>query len=234
MTLILNCIINEKPRVEFDDVVVPRMARLSGGPVDLARLADPEPLPDPTRHSRVVLSGSELSAADGAPRDEELIRFIRKAAFGGTAILGICYGHQMIARALASDSACQKAKPPEFGWRKIDLVPNPLFEGIDRLISAESHYDAVMALPEEFEVIASTPGCAVQAFQLTGLQVWGVQFHPEVDLSRGDAMFARNVATDERARANFANEMTDPAELEANDRIFRNFFTATVADATRS
>jgi GMP synthase-like glutamine amidotransferase len=234
MTLILNCIIDEKPRVQFDAVVVPRMAELSGGPVEVARLADPEPLPDPTGYSRVVLSGSELSAADGAPRDEELIRFIRKAAFGGTAILGICYGHQMIARALASDTACGKAKPPEFGWRKIDLVRNPLFEGIDALISAESHYDEVLALPEEFEVIASTRECAVQAFQVIGTKVWGVQFHPEVDHARGDAMFARNVATDERARANFANEMTDAAELEANDRIFRNFFTVTVAGAIRS
>jgi len=156
MSLIVNCIIVEKPSVDFDEVIVPRLAELSGGPLELARLADPVPLPDPAGHSHVIVSGSELSAADGAPRDAELIRFIRQAAFSGSAIFGICYGHQMIARALASDRACRKARRVEFGWRRIDLQPNVLFEGIDTLISAESHFDEVTDLPGEFEVIAST------------------------------------------------------------------------------
>ena len=227
MSLIVNCIIVEKPRVEFDEVIVPRLADLSGGPMELARLADPAPLPDPVGHSHVIVSGSELSAADGAPRDAELLRFIRQAAFSGSAIFGICYGHQMLARALASEGACQKAEQPEFGWRRIDLEPNVLFEGVDTLISAETHYDEVTDLPGEFEVIASTPACPVQAFQVLGLPVWGVQFHPEVDHARGEAMFERNLAKDERARAHFANELENPAQLLANDRIFRNFFSVT-------
>ena len=226
MSMVVNLIIDEKPRMQFDRVVVPRLAALSGSSLDLVHLADPDPLPDPAGHSHLVLSGSELSAADGAPRDEELIRMIRKAAFGGTAILGICYGHQMIARALAADTACKKAKRSEFGWRKIDLGENPLFEGIDRLVSAQTHFDEVVDLPEEFEVIAATFACPVQAFQVTGLSVWGVQFHPEVNHQMGEAMFERNVARSECARENFANELADPADLAVNDRIFENFFAS--------
>ncbi len=226
MSLIVNCIIARKPRVEFDEVTVPRLADLLGEPMALARLADPGPLPDPVGHSHVIVSGSELSAADGAPRDAELIKFIRQAAFSGSAILGICYGHQMIARALAGETACRKARRPEVGWRRIDLRPNALFEGVDTLISAETHYDEVTDLPSEFAVIASTPACPVQTFQISGLPVWGVQFHPEVDHAQGEAMFERNVARDERARANFADELDDPAQLLANDRLFRNFFAA--------
>ncbi len=224
MSLIANLIIDEKAGARFDEVVVPRLAGFSEGPVSVVHLSDPAPLPDPSGHRHVVLSGSELSAAAGAPRDAELVRFIRRAAFSGAAILGICYGHQMIARALAADTACRKAETPEFGWRRLTLLPNPLFDGIDELVSAQFHHDEVVDLPEGFEVIASTPGCAVQGFQVSDRPIWGVQFHPEVTFDRGEGMFARNVARDERARANFANELEDPAALEKNDLIFRNFF----------
>lgn len=226
MSLIANLIIDEKPRVRFDEVVVPALAAVSGGAMEVVHLADSAPLPDPSGHRFVVLSGSELSAADGAPRDGELIRFIRRAAFSGAAVLGICYGHQMIARALAADTACRKAEVPEFGWRRLSLLPNPLFQGIDELISAHSHFDEVMDLPAEFEVIAATPACRVQGFQVAGRAIWGVQFHPEVSFEAGEAMFARNVAEDERARANHANELEDPAALAKNEIIFRNFFAS--------
>jgi GMP synthase (glutamine-hydrolysing) len=226
MTLIANLIIDEQPRTHFDEVVFPRLAAIAGEPVETVHLADPAPLPDPAAHRRVILSGSELSAADGAPRDPELIRFIRRAAFAGSAILGICYGHQMIARALAADTACRKAAVPEFGWRRLALRPNPLFIGIDDLISAHSHFDEVVELTDDFEIIASTPDCAVQGFQQRGRPVWGVQFHPEVDHATGEEMFARNAEKDERARANLKSELTDPEELLVNERIFENFFRA--------
>ena len=140
-------------------------------------------------------------------------------------MLGICYGHQMVARALLGDGACRRAAIPEFGFKRVALLPNPLFSGIDTLTPVHSHSDEVTGLPEDrFEVIASTDDCKVQAWQLHGRQVWGVQFHPELDERAGREMLARNVEIEDGARDVYVDELEDPAHVEAGRRLFENFF----------
>jgi len=227
--LLVNCIESESNRVGFDRVVVPRLAGLADGPVESVPLLSDEALPAPGDYDRLVLTGSELSAAKEHPRDAELIRTIRAFAEAGRPILGICYGHQMIARAFGG--RCRRAALPEFGWKALEHRESPLFAGIPGLVSAHWHWDEVPEAPPGFNVLASTDRCAVQAMAAGG--IFGIQFHPELTFERAERMFARNLASDPAVAEHYTNELSDPADAARNDRIFTNFFGDESRDAFR-
>ena len=224
MILFLNCIADPAVRSRFDARIVPRLAALAGAPFAVAHLFGAGPRPGPADASHLVITGSELSAARDHPHDAELCRTIRDFVEAGRPVLGICYGHQMLARAFGG--ACRRAERPEFGWKAVDLRPSPIFAGIDSLVTAHSHYDEVDRLPAEFEVLASTDRCEVQAFRYGGAHVYGVQFHPEMTREDGQRMFAENVEADPAIARHLTDDLPDPSLLAANDRIFTNFFAA--------
>ncbi len=225
MILVVNCIADLEDRESFCQGVVPRLEEISGRPVQVVNLEELEGfVPDP-RCTHVVVSGSELSAARRLPTDRALIALIRQVVDQNRVVLGICYGHQMVARALVGDHACRRAKFPEFGFKTISLAPNPLFAGIDVLAPVHSHCDEVAGLPSDrFDVIASTDHCAVQAWHLRGRTVWGVQFHPELDERLGRALLKKSVETEVGARDHFVDELEDPRHVEAGRRLLENFF----------
>ena len=225
--LILNCIAAEAPRTGFDRDVAPQLGAWFGGPWEVAHLCGERaarPLPGPEATTHLILTGSELSAAEDNPRDVELCGMIRAFVEADRRVLGICYGHQMLARALVETACCRKAARPEFGWKDLRLEPDPLFAGIPELVAVHSHYDEVHDLPAPFRVIASTDDCAVQAFAHGAAPVWGVQFHPELTYAAGSEMLADNLCTEELAAEHFVDELGDPERLCWNRVLFENFF----------
>lgn len=88
--------------------------------------------------------------------------------------LGICYGHQFLARVLVGKECLKKRTKPEIGWVKINTVSNKLFENMSETVSFVLHYDEVAYLTDEFRIIASTESCAIHAFQYRHLPVWGI------------------------------------------------------------
>ncbi len=225
MILVVNCIADLDERRRFERRVVPRLAALTSAKLEHVTLDELGTLTWDPRWTHLLLSGSELSASRRYPTDDALLALIREADACGRAVLGICYGHQMIARALAGDACCRRARVPEFGFRTLALEANPLFVGIEKLTPVHSHYDEVTGLPENrFATIASTPDCPVQAFQLRGRPVWGVQFHPELDVNAARKMAARNLETEAAAKDHYFDELEDPGDLDAGARIFENFF----------
>ncbi|MEM7356677.1 MAG: gamma-glutamyl-gamma-aminobutyrate hydrolase family protein, partial [Acidobacteriota bacterium] len=178
MVLVINCIVDPVERRRFDEVVLPRLQPLAPAPFVVRHLLEPAPLDDGGAHGHLLLSGSELSAAKTYERDDELIRLIRAFDRANKPILGLCYGHQMVARALGG--RCRRAAVPEFGWKRVAIRPNALFAGLSDLVPIHSHFDEVFDLPPTFDVIASTDACTVQAFQVRDRPVWGMQFHPEL------------------------------------------------------
>jgi len=231
MILVLNAIMEEEARERFDRVTVPRLAALAGQAVQIAHLAAEEPLPCDEGRTHLLVSGSELSASQPHERDEDVYELIRSFVEAGKPVLGICWGHQMLAKALAGDGVCRRADKPEFGWRVVDFEPNPLFEEVGRLVSAHSHYDEVFDLPESFRVIASTDTCPVQAFQHGAAPIWGIQFHAEIAHDQGRAMFEKHLREDPSLALFFHDEIEDAAELDDNALIFENFFAAGRVDA---
>jgi GMP synthase-like glutamine amidotransferase len=133
---------------------------------------------------RLVLSGSATSVNEDAQWIDALLGLIRSAVDRKIPLLGICYGHQMLARALAGKQAVRKAAAPEIGWATLELkTESKLTQGLpQRFETFSNHHDEVCTLPEGAALLASSDICPVQAFALTQAPAYGIQFHPERDL----------------------------------------------------
>lgn len=100
-------------------------------------------------------------------------------------VLGICYGHHLMAQTLAKDYYSAVEKQPEKGeYGKTELTiqcKNKLFENLkDREQVWMSHQDQVVKLPPGFIVTASTQNCQIAAMSHVKKPFFGIQFHPEV------------------------------------------------------
>ncbi len=138
-------------------------------------------------YTHVILSGSRTCILDSSPWVGELMGLVRKIIDAGTPILGVCYGHQIIARSFGGDPAVRISPTPEFGWVEIEQnAPNPILEGLPKkFYSFQSHFEEVQKAPPGFVVTATSPRCAIQAYYVDGKPVYGVQFHPERNATEG-------------------------------------------------
>ena len=98
----------------------------------------------------------------------------------GVPILGICYGHQLIAY-LAGGAIKPAASGSEYGKTEVTVRSSVLFDGVpEKSVVWMSHTDYVSELPAGFRAVASTPNCPCAAMEDGERKIWGVQFHPEV------------------------------------------------------
>lgn len=179
-------------------------------------------LPAYDHFTHLIISGSEASAMDESPWTEELTRLIYDFADAGKKILAICYGHQFLARALCGKEHVYKLPVAEYGYSRINLKENKLFEGISDPVVLELHYDAVKDLPDEFEIIAEND-TSIQAVQYDGKDIFGVQFHPEFDAAAAEYFFEETRKADPGFPSFFKNELTDTKILEQNRLFIQNF-----------
>jgi GMP synthase (glutamine-hydrolysing) len=101
---------------------------------------------------------------------------------GNFPILGICAGHQFMARFFGGVVAASKV--PEFGKIELTIIKdNELFTNVPKKsIVWESHNDEVIELPElYFEKLGESEHCKVQAMKHKEKPFYGLQFHPEVE-----------------------------------------------------
>ncbi|HEY1693938.1 MAG TPA: glutamine amidotransferase [Polyangiaceae bacterium] len=142
------------------------------------------PLPGTRDADGFVIPGSSASVTERAPwmlRAEELVRGIEQA---GVPLLGICFGHQMIAQALGGEVR-RNPRGREIGTVRVERVESvgddPLFAGLPAAFDVNAtHVDSVVRLPPRAEVLARTSLDPAAAFRV-GPSVRGVQFHPEFD-----------------------------------------------------
>jgi GMP synthase-like glutamine amidotransferase len=141
-------------------------------------------LPDPgNEFSHIILTGSEVSILERKPWVSAEVEFVREALSRDIPILGSCYGHQLLALAIRGPAHVRRARRPEIGWWPIEIqAESGLLGEAGTIYAFSSHFDEIIDLDEDFRVLASTPDCAVQAFELKGRSVWGIQFHPEIDI----------------------------------------------------
>lgn len=95
-------------------------------------------------------------------------------------ILGLCYGHQLIAQ--LAKGKVQPATCKEYGIAQV-LIDKPVgvLEGLGQKEKVwMSHGDTVINLPSDFEELAHTENCPVAAFRNKQKPIYGLQWHPEV------------------------------------------------------
>ena len=127
------------------------------------------------RPKGVILSGGPASVyAEGAPPLEPALLEL------GIPVLGICYGMQLIARALGG--RVQGAEVGEFGRSQLTVSePGRLLAGTPSEQTCwMSHRDTVFSAPPGFRALAASTASPVAAFESEGRGVYGIQFHPEV------------------------------------------------------
>jgi GMP synthase (glutamine-hydrolysing) len=140
-------------------------------------------LPDPDDFSHFIFTGSEASILDREAWVGPEVRLARTAYERGKLLLGSCYGHQLLALALAGPDHIGRAPEPEIGWIAVDILEDSAVLGPPcRAFTFSSHYDEVRNLPAaEFIVLAESEKCSVQAFRTRDGRVWGIQMHPEME-----------------------------------------------------
>lgn len=139
-------------------------------------------LPDRRDFAGIIVSGSSAMVTDRADWSERAAAWLREAAHDGQSLLGICYGHQLLAHALGGEVADNPAGR-ESGTVRIDLHPpaaaDPLFAHAPTGFMAHtSHVQTVLRAPDGATVLARSQRDGCQAFRW-GERAWGVQFHPE-------------------------------------------------------
>ncbi len=134
----------------------------------------------------IILTGGPDSVMD------ENSMHCDKAIFElGIPILGICYGCQLMAYLLGGK--IQKPDKREYGKAEVTLKDSPLFQDIERhTICWMSHTDQIEVLPEGFRSIAQTKTCPVAAMECRERNLYGVQFHPEVQHTQHGIPMLRN------------------------------------------
>jgi GMP synthase-like glutamine amidotransferase len=131
---------------------------------------------------RVFLSGSERSVFEEADWISAQLDFVRRCADRRVPMMGVCFGHQMVVRALYGKDALKRRESPEVGWRDVRFRDHWLFDGFSSPLPAFNfHFDEVIAdRVSDFDVIAESDDCSVHAIVHKDLPLVGIQFHPEI------------------------------------------------------
>jgi GMP synthase (glutamine-hydrolysing) len=203
-----------------------KCAQLASGATIVTRRAPENDLPSsPAGFDRIIVSGSKTSALEEAPWVDRLIKFTQSAIELGKPYLGVCFGHQILARTLGGKKAVGKAAAPEFGWSQIKILePSELMKGLEgSFYSFSAHNEEVCQLPPGMKKLADSELCAVQACQLENRPVFGIQFHPEKGIEEAEKIFIdkRKIKKLELLNSKRSKELYNP---KVSEIIFSNFF----------
>jgi len=158
-----------------------------GTPYDAIHVPSREPIPSLDRYTHLLVTGSEATFSRPEAWFDVEADVVRRAVSRGLAILGSCFGHQMLAYALSGPETVRRAPTPEVGWIEIEITePDPIFAEVPNPWHAFSaHLDEVYDPPEPWLTLAHNDACAVQAMRYGDRPIWGIQPHPET--SPGEA-----------------------------------------------
>jgi GMP synthase (glutamine-hydrolysing) len=191
----------------------------------------------------VVVTGSPRSVTEDAPWMVRTGRWLLDQAGRGLPVLGVCFGHQLLARAFGGEVA-RSPRGREIGSVPVALTPagraDPLFAGFPPRFGAfATHEDEVVRLPPGAVHLAGNGWSRVQAFGV-GERVRCVQFHPELEVGTLAALVADRagaLAAEAEARGEDGARATPailaglgPAPLGA--RLLANFVARFVKGAS--
>jgi GMP synthase-like glutamine amidotransferase len=176
-------------------------------------------LPDPTPYAACLVTGSRSSVNDDHDWIRELLGFLRRTVEGKarTPIIGFCFGHQALAKALGGSVG---KGPCEWnvGLWHVDPVRRPA-TGPQAFTALFNHREQVLIPPPGADVLAGTDRCPVQMIAI-GDRALGLQFHPEYTLAYQEAIMriAKGIPTSVLVDALRRNRA-----LERGDEIAREW-----------
>ena len=168
---------------DFEDWIIRGMAIDPGRALVVNVYAD-EALPALTDIAGMIVTGSPAMVTDRAPWSERSAEYLGEAVALSVPVLGICYGHQLLAHACGG-VVDYHPQGREIGTVSIENTAaaqqDSLFGAMPgRFLGHTTHSQSVLRLPLEAVLLAGSEHDAHQAFRI-GENAWGVQFHPEFD-----------------------------------------------------
>ena len=139
-------------------------------------------LPDAQQFSGVVLTGSASMVSHREDWSERTAEWLAEAVHSGMPVLGVCYGHQLLAHALGG-TVGPNPRGRQIGTQRIELLPaaanDPLMCRMPKTLTVQTtHVESVHELPPGAVRLATSPRDGNHAFRF-GARAWGLQFHPE-------------------------------------------------------
>jgi len=176
----------------------------AGAEIDLRKAHRGDALPpDAGGHDALVVLGGGQNALDdeGSPYIPDLLALMRAFADSDRAVLGVCLGSQLLARAYGGDNLIGAA--PEFGWHEVVLTDEAR---ADAFLAAAPEtfpifqwHDDTFTLPPGAVRLAGNSAVENQAFRI-GRAAYGIQFHFEADrpmLRQWNSDFAATLAANQ-------------------------------------
>jgi GMP synthase-like glutamine amidotransferase len=177
-------------------------------------------LPNPAAHRAYLITGSPAGVYEPLPWIEPLMEFIRAAE--AKKMVGICFGHQVMAQALGG----QVVKSPK-GWgaglHRYDVVRRePWMDGSTVIAEPASHQDQVVVQPPNTEVTVASDFTPFAGLAWTGRPAISFQFHPEFSPAFARALIERryDVVPDAKAAIASLDSPNDNARVGAWIRRF--------------
>jgi GMP synthase-like glutamine amidotransferase len=154
-----------------------------------------------------VITGSKKSVYDDEQWIHRLMDFVRQLHQRRKKVVGICFGHQLIAHALGGET-----QPADVGWgvgvhqSKVVSHKGFMTSSVDGFGLLVSHKDQVTSLPEDAELIATSEFCP-NAMYTIGDHVLTFQGHPEftTDYSRTLMEMRREIIGESKLNAGLAS-----------------------------
>jgi GMP synthase-like glutamine amidotransferase len=159
-----------------------RMIRAADASVafDLVSVATGEPMPEPKSLQAILITGSAAGVYDGLDWIAPLEAFVRDADAQRKPMVGVCFGHQLIAQAMGG-----VVRKSEKGWgigRQVyQVTPDNGVIDEAQLAIACSHQDQVIEAPAMARTIMSSAFTAHAGLLYENGTTFSVQPHPEFD-----------------------------------------------------
>ena len=144
------------------------------------------------KKTQMKICGIILSGGPSSVYDKEAPPFNIDIMKVGMPLLGICYGHQLIAKNV--NGRVIPAKKNEYGTTFV-TIDNPVgvLNSLDKVEKVwMSHGDTVLELPEDFRLLAHSDSSPIAAFGHEKLKIFGIQWHPEVAHTEKGNLTLRN------------------------------------------
>ena len=189
-------------------------------------IVNDQKLPNIRSAERFIITGSHAMVSQELEWSVKLEKYIQKIAKKQIPLLGICYGHQLIAKALGGKSNFNP-KGKEIGKVTIKISKNglddPLFKNFPKIFNAfETHYQSVIQLPHKAVVLASNMKDKHQAVRFTN-KIWGVQFHPEFDKNVMNEYIVNQEKSLKNLDFNINKLLNNIEECKTSHKILLNF-----------
>lgn len=165
----------------FYDMISSVVRDLWPGPLVDVDATSMETLPAPHEVSGVIVTGSPARVATRDPWMLRVEASMRSFADSDTPLFGICFGHQLLGRALGGEAG-PNPNGREIGTSELFVRDgDELLTGIEQpKVVVMTHLDSVTRLPPGARCLAST-SLEQNAMVRFAANIWGVQFHPEMD-----------------------------------------------------